>query len=197
MTVVRLGDGGLFVHSPISLDPSLRAAVDALGAVRAVVAPSKFHHLFVSEWRAAYPAALTCCCPGLERKRADLRWDRILGDQPEPEWRGEIEQVYFSARWLEDEVVFFDRPSRTLICADMLFHLSTHPSALTRLVARLLGNRAPGATWVEGVLIPDRVTARQQVERMLAWDIDRIVLSHGALIDSGGREVLRRAYAWL
>jgi hypothetical protein len=32
---------------------------------------------------------------------------------------------------------------------------------------------------------------------MLAWDIDRIVLSHGDLIERDGREVLRRAYAWL
>jgi hypothetical protein len=32
---------------------------------------------------------------------------------------------------------------------------------------------------------------------MLAWNADRIVLAHGDNIESGGREVLRRAYAWL
>jgi hypothetical protein len=40
MTVVRLAGGGLFVHSPVALDPATRRAVDALGPVRAVVAPS-------------------------------------------------------------------------------------------------------------------------------------------------------------
>ena len=58
MTVVRLSDGGLFVHSPVALDLETRREVDALGEVRAVVAPSVFHHLFVGEWMAAYPKAL-------------------------------------------------------------------------------------------------------------------------------------------
>jgi len=197
MTVVRLRGGGLFVHSPVSLEPGLRRAVDAFGTVKVLVAPSLFHHLFVGDWLAAYPSAIACACPGLDRKRPDLRWDRVLGDEPEREWRGEIDQVFFSARWFENEVVFFHRSSRTLICADMLFNLAEHPSVLTRLVALLLANREPGATWVERFLIPDRATARQQIDRMLAWDIDRIVLAHGALVASDGHEVLRRAYAWL
>ena len=46
-------------------------------------------------------------------------------------------------------------------------------------------------------MIREREAAREQLDRMLAWDIDRIVLSHGEMIPSDGREVLRRAYAWL
>src|SRR5262245_8950178 len=107
MSVVQLGDGGLFVHSPISLKRGMREAVDALGPVKAVVAPSLFHHLSVGEWIQAYPDAVVCACPGLERKRGDLRWHRVLGDEPEDEWRGEIDQVFFGARSFENEVVFF------------------------------------------------------------------------------------------
>ena len=114
MTLVRLADGGLFVHSPVGLDERTREAVDALGPVKAIVAPSRFHHLYVEAWSQAYPAALLCACPGLERKRADLRWDRVLGDRPEKEWQGELDQVFFSARALESEVVFFHPRSRTL-----------------------------------------------------------------------------------
>jgi len=196
MTVVRLAGGGLVVHSPVAMDEGT-PAVDALGPVRAIVAPSRFHHLFVGEWIAAYPDAIACACPGLERKRSDLKWDRVLGDEPEEEWRGEIEQVLFAARSLENEVVFFHRPSRTLICADLVFNLGDHPSPLTRVVARLIGSRRPGATLLERVLIRDRAAAREQVGRMLAWNAERIVLSHGDVIESGGHEVLRRAYDWL
>lgn len=57
MTVVRLNGGGLFVHSPVALDDTLRATVDALGPVTAIIAPSRFHHLYVGEWAAAYPSA--------------------------------------------------------------------------------------------------------------------------------------------
>lgn len=32
---------------------------------------------------------------------------------------------------------------------------------------------------------------------MLAWDIDKVVLAHGTLVEGDGREVLRAVYAWL
>jgi hypothetical protein len=197
MTLVRLADGGLFVHSPVSLDGETREAIDALGRVKALVAPSRLHHLYVGEWSQAYGDAVLCAIPGLERKRPELPWHRILGDEPEPEWRGEIDQVFFTARSLENEVVFFHRASRTLICADMIFNLADHPSFFTRAVARLIGNRKPGPTFLERMLIRDRAAAREQIGRMLAWNADRIVLAHGAIIETGGHEVLRRAYAWL
>ena len=197
MTVVRLADGGLFVHSPVLLDAQTRRAFDGLGPVNVVVAPSLFHHLYVGGWSEVYPRALLCACPGLERKRPDLKWDRRLGDEPEPEWRGQLEQVFFGARSFENEVVFFHRNSGTLVCADAVFNLANHPSRLTRIVARAMGNRRPGATLFERVLIRDRAAAREQVDRMLAWNADRILLAHGDLVATDGHEVLRRAYAWL
>lgn len=57
MTVIRLPDGGLFLHSPIRLDDGLRAELDALGTVRAVVAPNKAHHLYVGDYRVPYTKA--------------------------------------------------------------------------------------------------------------------------------------------
>jgi len=137
------------------------------------------------------------CCPTLEKKRADIAWTRVLGNEAEPEWRGEIDQVFFGARSLENEVLFCHRKSRTLLCADAVFNLATHPSPITRVVAVLMGGRAPGATFLERILIRDRRAAREQIDRMLAWDFDRIVLAHGDIIERGGREVLRKAYAWL
>lgn len=196
MTVVRMSDGGLFVHSPVALDDATRRAVAALGEVRAVVAPSIFHHLSVAAWMAAYPRAVFGACPGLEWKRTDLAFTCVLADQPREEWSLDLAQVYFSAR-RENEVVFFHPRSRTMICSDALLNLSEHPSRATRLVARLTGNRAPGFGWPERFMIRDRGLARRQVDRMLEWDIDKIVLAHGTLVESDGREVLRRAYAWL
>ena len=197
MTLLRLPQRRLLVHSPIPLTDELKAEVDSLGEVVAIVAPSLFHHLSVAQWKTAYPQAIACCCPGLERKRADLRWDRVLGDEAEPEWRGELDQVFFSARKLENEVVFHHRASRTMVCADTVFNLARHPSWLTRVVAFLLGNYRPGATWLEHLMIRDRGKARAQIDHMLAWNAERIVLAHGPIVERDGTEVLRRAYAWL
>jgi hypothetical protein len=196
MTVVRLSGGGLFVHSPVGLDAATRSAVDALGEVRAVVAPSIFHHLHVGAWMEAYPDAVFAGCPGLDRKRPDLRFTTVLGDEPHPAWRGELDQVYFSAR-RENEVDFYHAPTRTLIVTDALLNLSTHDYASTRFVARLMGNRAPGLGWMEPLMVRDRAAARREVDRMLAWDFERVVLAHGALVESGGPEALREAYRWL
>ncbi len=196
MTLVRLADGGLFVHSPVALDPATRAAVDALGPVRAVVAPSIFHHLHVGAWMAAYPGAVFGACPGLEWKRPDLDFSCVLADEPHPLWSADLAQVYFSSR-RENEVVFFHRASRTMICADALLNLSRHPDWRTRGVARLMGNTGPGLGWPERIMVRDRRVARRQVDRILEWDIDRLVLSHGELVERDGQATVRRAYAWL
>ena len=70
MTVIRLADGGLFLHSPTPLDAATRAAVDALGPVRCIVAPNYVHHLYVGDWKRAYPQALLLGAPGPRTRSA-------------------------------------------------------------------------------------------------------------------------------
>lgn len=195
-TFVRLSDGGVFVHCPVALDDNLRAKVDALGPVRAVVASSLFHHLYFGQWAAAYPDAVHAACPGLPRKRPDLVFNHLLTDTPHPAWAADLDQLYFSARF-EKEVVFFHRPSKTMICADALLNLSQHDSLATRAVALFMANTSPGAGWMERIAVKNYRVAREEVDRMLQWDIQRIVLAHGGLVAANGREVLREAYAWL
>ncbi len=196
MTVVRLRAGGLFVHSPVGLDDATRAEVDALGEVRAVVAPSIFHHLHLGPWMQAYPRAVFFACPGLDWKRPDLAFTGVLGDVPHEIWADDLDQVFFSAR-RENEVDFYHRESRTFLCADALLNLWNHPFRGTRVAARMMGNRAPGVGYLEPFMIRDRKIARRQVDRILAWDIDGAVLSHGDMLAHGAHEAIRHAYAWL
>jgi hypothetical protein len=42
----------------------------------------------------------------------------------------------------------------------------------------------------------DRKALRGFVERVLDWDFDRIVLSHGDLVERSGKDVFRDAYAF-
>lgn len=197
MTVVRLPGGGLFVHSPVALDQPTREAVDALGPVVAIVAPCLFHHLYVAEWARAYPAASVSGAPGLERKRRDVTWSRVLSDEPAEEWVGTLEQVVFDALPIQNEVVFFHRASRTMVSSDVLFHLADHPARLTRAAGWLIGGRSPGPTVMERVLIRDRPRARKQIQRMVDWHAERVVLAHGGLITEHGSSTLRDGYAWL
>lgn len=194
--VVRMPSGGLFVQSPVALDDALREEMDALGDVKAVVCPSLFHHLYVGDWMRAYPKAAFYACPGLEKKRRDLKWSGILGDRPESEWKDALDQASLTARF-EHEIVFFHRATRTLICADALLNLRNHPSRMTRMAAALMMNTAPGKGWMERFAVTNRTLGRVQADRILEWDIDGIVLAHGDLVPHGGREAFREAYAWV
>jgi hypothetical protein len=80
MTSIRLANGRLFLHSPVKLDPVLRNALDALGEVRAIVAPNKLHHLFVAEDVRSYSRASAYAAPSLSKKRPDLPFNCELGD---------------------------------------------------------------------------------------------------------------------
>lgn len=133
-----LPDGSLFVYSPIRLNPELRDALDAIGPVRHIVAPSLYHHLFVGDFAAAYPSARTYAAPGLDEKRKDFEFDEILGDELDPSWRSAL-----SAQRLDGcafgEVLFFHEPSRTLISADLVENFQTSNHWPTRAYLRAAG----------------------------------------------------------
>jgi len=68
MTLVRLRDGALWVHSPIALTPGLQREVEAVGPVRHLIAPNTFHYAFLTAWLTAYPGALSYGAPGVSKR---------------------------------------------------------------------------------------------------------------------------------
>lgn len=198
MTVIRLAGGGLFLHSPVRLDAQTRSALDALGAVRAVVAPSQVHHLFVGDYIAAYPEARVFAAPGLPAKRKDLAFHAVLDDEAPAEWRGQIEQHLFGGAPRMNEVVFFHPSSRTLILTDLAFNVPAGRTDGARLFYWLSGAAGRfGPHRLVRFLIRDRKAARQSVDRILEWDFDRVVVSHGDVLETGGRAAFAAAFAFL
>ena len=198
MTVMRLAADRLLLHSPVAFDPNLRAQLDAIGRVCFAVAPNRVHHLHAGEVASAYPGARLWIAPGLERKRPDLVFEAVLGDDAPEEWRGEVDQVFFRGRPYENEVTFFHRPSRTLILCDLAFNFGPRAAAPTRLLMKLLRSYGRlGPSTLDPLLIRDRRAARESLERILAWDFDRIIVAHGDVLESGGHDVLRQGYSWL
>lgn len=198
MTVIRLASGRLLLHSPLPLDAGRRAELDALGPVAYAVAPNRVHHLYAGDVRKAYPDARLWIAPGLEKKRPDLVYEAILGDEAPAEWRGEVDQVFFAGRPYENEVAFFHRASRTLITCDLAFNFGPRAPWRTRVFMSLIrsyGRLTP--TKLDPLLIRDRRAARASLERILAWDFDRVVVAHGDVQETGGKALLREGYAWL
>lgn len=186
MTVMTL-DGGVLVHSPIAVDPG---AVDA----RWVLAPNLLHHLHVGPWIAA--GAEAWAAPGLAAKRADLRFAGELTDSGHP-FGAEVAVLPLRCFGLTNEVAVLHRPSRTLVVTDLVFHFGPSAPLLTR-VAMACACAWPGcrASALERVGMR-RELARQEIGELLTWDFDRLVMAHGDVIETGGREALADAYRWL
>jgi hypothetical protein len=200
MAIVRLSGGALFLWSPTAISDELRKAVDALGEVRYIIAPNSLHHLFLGEWRDAYPAARLYAAPGLRQRRKDLEFDGDLEDAPPGEWSREIDQVVMRGNLITTEVVFFHRQSRTAIFTDLIQHFSpTWFSGWRAVVARLdlMTAAEPEVPRKFRTGFFDRRIARAALGRIRAWPAERVLMAHAAPIESEGQAFISRAFRWL
>ncbi|MCH9693482.1 MAG: DUF4336 domain-containing protein [Gammaproteobacteria bacterium] len=204
MTIVRLGSGELFVHSPTELPAELKSAVDALGVVRHLISPNKIHYWWIGDWGNAYPDAMKWASPGVRPSALAQGWDfdSDLDETPDSAWREEIDQLIVHGGRFMDEVVFFHKPSRTLILADLIenFEPSKVRSAFMRFLLKLAGNTDPDGKLPIDLRLSywgrhDEIG--QAVTRMLDWEPERIILAHGRWYQSNGVAELQRAFRWV
>jgi hypothetical protein len=200
MAIIRLSDGGLFISSPIQLSSSLRAEVDAVGQVRHIIAPNSLHHLFLPEWKRAYPEAKVYAPPGLRRKREDMVFDGDLGSAPSPDWVKEIDQVLMHGNIITTEVVFFHVKSGTVLFTDLIQQLPVNLiSGWRAVVAKLdlMVEREPSVPRKFRYAFTNRRAARESLEHVLAWPAEKVLMAHGTPVEKDARAYLRRAFGWL
>ncbi|HKJ07785.1 MAG TPA: hypothetical protein VKA76_01730, partial [Gammaproteobacteria bacterium] len=185
---------------PCKIDEPAKKEIDSLGTVQFIIAPGSYHHLFIADFQAQYPDAETYLCPGLERKRPELKFDWILGDKPDPRWGGTLEQALIRGTRYIWEVAFFHKPSKTLILVDLLENIGDHYRHKTglllqfwwRCVFRMWNNpkAAPEYQmgWGNKKLVKDGLT------RILGWNAERIIIAHGENIEENVNSVLSAAW---
>jgi len=199
MTIVRLDNGDLLVHSPNTLCGELRAELDRLGPVRFVVLPNKMHGHAADQFIAAYPRVKVFGAPGLAERRRDLVLEGTLGERPEPAWCGVLDQALVGGNAFFTELVFLHRASKTLIVTDLIENIGPeHVSFWGRCVCRLAscyGRAAPSPEHAMYTVDPDAALA--SLTRIGQWDFDRIILAHGSRIEQGGKEIFARVAAEL
>lgn len=198
MTVARLSNGNLWVHSPVAWTPDLARALAAHGPVAHVVAPNRVHDTYLEGWFAAYPQARFHAAPGLPKDRPDLAFTDTLPEQPDPAWAGLIDHFPIEGMPRVNEIACLHRPSRTLIVADLAFNLGPDMPLLSRTLLRLNGclDRF-GPSRLLRSTIKDRHAFRASLDRLLAADFDRVLVGHGRNLESGGKAALREAFLFL
>lgn len=202
MTVVRLPNRELWVHSPTEPTPELLDAVRALGPVSWLIAPNLLHWTFLAAWQDAFPNVLTLVAPGVGAKVADggFQIDGVLTDTPPPEWGGVLRQVLVRGGYMT-EADFFHVPSATLILTDLFenFEAEHVPGGFFRLLLRLAGAMHPNGGTPRDLQLTFHGHAddvKRAVETMIAWAPRRIVVAHGRCIETDATETLRRALSW-
>ncbi len=200
MAVIKLADGRLFIWSPIQLTDALQAKVDALGEVRHIIAPNSLHHLFLPEWKSAYPGAKLYAPPGLRKKRQDIVFDADLGNTPSPDWANEIDQVLMQGNLITTEVAFFHTKSGTVLFTDLLQQFAAKSfSGWRALVAKLdlMVGPEPSVPRKFRVAFTNRHAARDALKRIFAWPAEKVLMAHGTPVEKDALAFLRRAFGWL
>ncbi len=205
MTVIRLPSGELWLHSPTRFTSALKGALEAIGPIRHLVAPNIAHWTHLKEWQQACPAALTSAAPELREraavKKEGLRLDRDLHDPAPPDWAGTIDQIVVPGAGGFREVAFFHTPTRTLLLTDLLVNLEARKLPLaTRLFARANGMLAPNGkapAYLRLMLRLKGAEAREALSRVLAWEPERVVITHGRWFERDGAAGVRRGFGWL
>lgn len=201
--IVRLENGDLWVWSPVELSEDLRAEVDRLGPVRHLVSPNKLHHLYLSDWKLAYPQAQLWGPRSTIRKRPDLEFRQALRDDPPTEWLPDIDQAWFRGSFAMDEIVFLHRPSGAAIVADLIqtfsgAFLREHWGWL-RFLARLDGitRDQAGAPREWRLSFINRAPARRARDRVLDWECRNLIVAHGERPGPIDPAYLARSFSWL
>ena len=205
MTVIRLDNSDMLLHSPTRYDARLRAEIEAVGPIRHLVAPNIAHWSFLKDWQQQCPDAVTWAAPHLRErsqvKASGVRLDRDLPDRSPPEWASEMEQLVVPGAAGFREVAFFHRPSRTLILTDLIVNLE----------AKKLPLHARAFAWATGTLAPDGkapaylrlvvkrrlAAARTAVGELVAFAPERVIFAHGLWFERDGAARLRRSFDWL
>lgn len=197
MTIIRLSDDTLWLHSPVTLSAALATQIDALGTVAHLIAPNAHHYLHCQTWAERYPNARIFAAPGLMEKPA-FKDCVSLGSEFLSPWASDIDEIFIDIGDFA-ESVFFHRCSRTLIVTDLMQNFESRriTSPLMRLILRAGGATGP----VGAPSIDVRLAARKHrsaleagVRAMLAFEPERIVLSHGRCFDRDAVQEIKRAF---
>ena len=199
-TIIRLENGDLIVHDPCKIDDSTKEEIDELGKVKYIIAPGSYHYLFVTDFQKKYPDAETSLCPGLERKRPDIKFDWILGNKPDHRWEDAIEQVLVQGTKIIWEVAFYHKPSKTLILVDLLENIGDdyqHEAGLLlqfwwKAILRMWNNPKPAPEYQMGW--GNKKIVKIALEKILSWDARRVIIAHGVNIEEQVNETLAKAW---
>jgi hypothetical protein len=189
VTVVRVASGAVVIHSTANFTADDQQRIRGLGEPKWLLEATKFHDSFSRAGRAAFPE-LAYLVP------EEFPHAEKLNAQPltaPAEWGDELQVRRIEGMPSVQEHAFFHAPSRTLIVADLVFNFGEDAPRWTKFLARHF-MRLPnlsGMSLAFRWMIRDKTAFLRSIAEIMRWDFDRVIVGHGEIIQSGGKERIR------
>ena len=129
MAVIKLTDESLLIYSPISLNTDIQRQLAQLGSVSCVISPNKIHNQALEDYETFYPEAKIFASPGLLERKPNIKYARVLNDEPEKEWKEDIDQVLTKGNVFFSEAIFYHKLSKTLLVCDFVENINKSTSS--------------------------------------------------------------------
>lgn len=197
-TVVRLTGGALWVHSPCPPTGEVCAALDALGEVRSIVVPNRFHHLQTPAAAARYPNARVVGPKSAQARNAQVSVAMGLDNPGYVGATPELTPIQLKGIPFLDETVFFHAASGSLIAADLLISACARDHWTWRMAARLFGRyekirTPPDVRWNTRA----NAAAAESIAQLRALPLQRILVAHAEPITDRPVQQLTEAWAFV
>jgi len=211
-TVIKLstqtdGKNDLWILASTPLITQTKEKVDELGAPKYLVSPDSDHHLFLAEWKHAYPEAKLIGPAVVANKKKDLEFHGVYGRDTEGTLYGyedEIEARYFSG-FSKEDIVFLHKPSKSLLEADLIFNMPCTEqyslvggSGKVPILGAILtpsSNQSRKYVW-KAVKKDGYNTMKEDAVAVAGWDFERIIPCHGDVIETDGKKAWNDGLKW-
>jgi hypothetical protein len=194
MTIWRMADGGLWIHSAVACDDATMAEIEALGRPSVLVVPNGFHRLDAGVWKDRYPGMRVVCPEGSRAKVGEvLKVDGLDSEVP-----GVI--THGAGLKASENIYEVDAGAGNgLVVCDALFNVA-HIPGFMGFVLKMIGSTGgfKMTNIARFAVLEDKKAFAQWMEQAAASpDLALLCLSHGDAVLADAARKLKDAAAAL
>jgi hypothetical protein len=200
MTVARLGDGRLAIHSAIALDEAAMKKLEAWGTPAYLIVPNAYHRMDLPAFKHRYPALAVLTARGSRSKVEKVHAvDGVLEDFPSDD--SVRMQPLPGVAEIEGVMVVRSKDGVTVVLCDAVFNMDRKRDPLGFLFTTLLGS-APGprvSRLAKAAMVKDKAALRAELERLAETPgLVRLIVAHEKVASGpDAAAALRRAATFL
>lgn len=194
----RLESGAVVIHSTGPFSEEDKEEIEQMGPVAAIVDVTNFHDTYAEVGRSAFPDARYFAPQGFPLAK-QLNAESIEDD--EAVWCKELLWVLLEGVPSLNEWACFHPESKTFVVADLLFNCKPDDWRGKAFFA-FAGIRGwPGNCRLFRLCIRDKKALEASIQKILAWDFNRVIVAHGDPIETDAKRIfidaIQRGFPWM